>query len=96
MSSKTLLLIPMLSVVALLCAAVPKPDPSEAWIGLREDPQSDLMAERVDGKRLNDGRYFEVTPGTHRLDMTLFVDVMNDNNHNKQLGKTRGFTCMAG
>lgn len=82
MSSKTLLLIPMLGLVSLLsaCAAIPKADPSEAWIGLQEDPLSDLMAERVDGKRLNDGRYFEVTPGSHRLDMTLYVDGMGDDN----------------
>lgn len=82
MSSKSLSLIPMLGLLTLLsgCAAIPKADPSEAWIGLQEDPQSDLLAERVDGKRLNDGRYFEVTPGAHRLDMTLFVDGMGDEN----------------
>lgn len=76
MSSKSLLLIPMLSLVALLSACagpMPKADPSEAWISFQEEPQGTLLAEDVDGKRLNDGRYFEVTPGAHKLDMTLFV-----------------------
>lgn len=83
MSSKSLLLIPMLSLVALLSACagpMPKADPSEAWISLQEEPQGSLLAEDVDGKRLNDGRYFEVAPGAHKLDVTLFVDGAGDSN----------------
>jgi len=29
------------------------------------------MAERLDGKRLDDGRYFQVTPGAHVLETTF-------------------------
>lgn len=75
MPVKSLLLIPALSLVLLLSACagpMPKADPNEAWISLDEDGSTDLMAERVDGRNVDDGRYFEVAPGSHRLDVTLF------------------------
>ncbi|AKA25102.1 hypothetical protein [Pseudomonas chlororaphis] len=81
MNTKPLLLIPALSLVLLLSACagpMPKPDPGEAWISLEEEGPSDLMAERVDGKNVDDGRYFEVQPGAHRLDVTLFEEVGGD------------------
>lgn len=82
MNAKPLLLIPALSLVLLLSACagpMPKADPSEAWISLEEEEgPSDLMAERVDGKNVDDGRYFEVQPGAHRLDVTLFEEVGGD------------------
>src|SRR5471032_1044016 len=75
MKLKPLLLVPGLSLVCLLSACagpVPKADPSEAWIGLKQPNSADLVAERIDGKEVNDGRYFEVEPGAHHLDMKLF------------------------
>lgn len=83
MNIKWRVVIPMLGMVSLLagCAGpMPKPDPKEAWVGLREEPEAVLMAADLDGKRLDDGRYFEVPPGKHRLDMTLVVDGVGDNN----------------
>ncbi|MEB0047288.1 MULTISPECIES: hypothetical protein [unclassified Pseudomonas] len=74
MTLKPLLLVPGLSLVCLLSACagpMPKADPSEAWIGLQQPASADLLAERIDGQRVTDGRYFEVKPGAHRLDMTL-------------------------
>ncbi|UCR85309.1 PA0061/PA0062 family lipoprotein [Pseudomonas chlororaphis] len=81
MNTKPLLLIPALSLVLLLSACagpMPQPDPKEAWISLEEEGPSDLLAERVDGKNVDDGRYFEVQPGAHRLDVTLFEEVGGD------------------
>lgn len=81
MNTKSLLLVPMLSLVAVLSACagpMPKADPSEAWIGLQEEPDGVLMAENLDGKRLDDGRYFEVKPGAHTLDVNLIVDGNGD------------------
>jgi hypothetical protein len=37
------------------------------------------MAEDVDGKRLNDGRYFDVKPGAHKLDVNLIVEGAGNN-----------------
>ena len=90
MNLKPLLVIPSLSLVLLLSACagpIPKQDPSEAWIGLKEEGNSDLMAERVDGKSINDGRYFEVTPGAHHLDVTLFEGATGDENEVNCQGK---------
>lgn len=81
MNAKSLLLVPMLGLVAVLSACagpMPKADPSEAWIGLQEEPSGVLMAEDLDGKRLNDGRYFEVKPGAHKLDLDLIVEGNGD------------------
>ncbi|MGA8136400.1 MAG: hypothetical protein WCA48_19950 [Pseudomonas gingeri] len=74
MTLKPLMLISTLGLVCLLsaCAApVPKADTSEAWIGLGQESSDDLLAERVDGKRVDDGRYFEVAPGKHDLKVLL-------------------------
>ncbi|QZI68239.1 hypothetical protein K5F93_17565 [Pseudomonas protegens] len=83
MRLKPLLLIPALGLACLLSACagpMPQPDPSQAWIGLQEEAPNDLMAERVDGQKVDDGRYFEVKPGAHRLDVTLFEESVGDSN----------------
>ena len=54
---------------------------------MKEEAPNDLMAERVDGKRVDDGRYFEVTPGDHRLDVTLFEDEPGDDNQQDCQGR---------
>ena len=54
---------------------------------MQEEAPNDLMAERVDGKRVDDGRYFEVTPGDHRLDVTLFEDEPGDDNQQDCQGR---------
>lgn len=90
MMLKHLLLVPGLSVVCLLSACVgpmPQPDPALAWIGLQEEAPNDMLAERVDGKRIDDGRYFEVAPGAHDLDVTLFENPMGDSNQEDCSGK---------
>lgn len=83
MTLKPLLLIPALGLACLLSACagpMPQPDPSEAWIGSQEEGSNDLMAERVDGRKVDDGRYFQVKPGAHRLDVTLFEESVGDAN----------------
>ncbi len=41
---------------------------------------ADLLAEKVDGKSINDGRFFEVTPGAHKLDVMLVEIPVGDGN----------------
>lgn len=50
-------------------APVPQANPEMAWIDLYKRPSHTLSAQRLDGKRVNDGRYFEVAPGKHELQM---------------------------
>jgi len=81
MQSRSLLLIPVLSAVCLLsaCASpVPKADPGEAWIGLRDGTDQTMLAEKVDGKRWADGRFFEVKPGNHDLGVMVYDISEND------------------
>jgi hypothetical protein len=83
MKAKSLLMLPLSGLVALLCACagpMPKADPNEAWIGLQEEPSATLMAQSLDGKRLDDGRYFDVKPGSHTLDLNLIVEGNGDDN----------------
>ena len=78
---RSLSLLPVLGLACLLgaCAGpMPKPDPQQAWIGLQEETQDSVLAEKVDGKPINDGRYFEVRPGEHDLAMMIFHQQTND------------------
>jgi hypothetical protein len=61
----------MLAALGVLggCASpLPPKDPGQAWVELRTLlPGKLVMADRLDGQRLEDGRYFQVTPGRHEL-----------------------------
>lgn len=74
MTLKPLFLVPGLSLICLLSACAgpePKSDPSEAWIDLQQPGNTNVLAEKIDGQRVADGRYFEVKPGAHDLAVTL-------------------------
>lgn len=62
----------LLPAIALLSACnttpVPPHDPAQAWVALSMLGGKAILAERLDGKRLEDGRYFQVTPGPHTLE----------------------------
>lgn len=77
------LVVPLAGALLILagCAGpMPKASPDEAWVSLREEPATTLMAETLDGQRLHDGRFFEVPAGKHRLGATLFVEGDGDSN----------------
>lgn len=67
--------LPWLLIFPLLAACAgkePAPNPKMAWVDLKSlEVENTLLAERVDGKRLNDGRYFQVSPGAHVLEASL-------------------------
>lgn len=51
------------------CASpLPEADPAMAWVELRGQVSDIFMADRLDGVRTADGRYFQVTPDAHRLE----------------------------
>lgn len=57
-----------LSALGACASPLPPVDNKQAWIDLyTTTPGKVLMAERLDGQRLTDGRYFQVTPGAHEL-----------------------------
>ena len=65
------LLLPVAAIFLSACASTPLPlvDPHQAWIDFATPtPGAKLvMAQRLDGKNLNDGRFFQVPPGSHEL-----------------------------
>ena len=61
-----------LTLLVSLCACaskLPEPDPRMAWIDVAPDPSDTLMANRLDDKRWGDGRYYQVMPGKHELEL---------------------------
>lgn len=58
------------------CAGpLPAVDPSMAWVDLGTRTGKLVMAESVDRKRLDDGRFFQITPGAHELTVRFDYDV---------------------
>jgi hypothetical protein len=57
------------SVVAGCQTPMPAANPKMAWVEFSTPFPNDklLMAERLDKRRLADGRFFEVMPGSHEL-----------------------------
>ena len=65
------LVLPIAALLLSACASPPIPpvDPQQAWVDFATPtPGAKLvMAQRLDGKNLNDGRFFQVPPGSHEL-----------------------------
>ncbi len=66
---RRLMLLLAASVVAGCQSPMPTADPQMAWVDLSTPFPNDrlLLAERLDKQRLRDGRFFQVTPGSHEL-----------------------------
>lgn len=66
---RRLMLLLAAGVVAGCQSPLPAVNPQMAWIDFSTPFPNDrlLMAERLDKQRLRDGRFFQVTPGSHEL-----------------------------
>ncbi|MCW2272167.1 MULTISPECIES: hypothetical protein [Pseudomonas] len=64
-----MMLLLAVSVVAGCQAPMPVADPQMAWVDFSTPFPNDrlLLAERLDKQRLRDGRFFQVSPGSHEL-----------------------------
>lgn len=64
-----LMLLLAASVVAGCQSPLPAVNPQMAWVEFSTPFPNDklLMAERLDKQRLGDGRFFQVSPGSHEL-----------------------------
>ncbi|WP_044873374.1 hypothetical protein [Pseudomonas sp. LFM046] len=72
---RTLLAFTLLASLTACAGPVPQPDPKMAWIDIDPDPSDTLMAHRLDGKHWNDGRYYQVLPGKHELELRYQFEV---------------------
>jgi hypothetical protein len=59
------------------CATTPLPaqDPGQAWVEMFTRTGKLVMADKLDGKRLDDGRYYQFAPGSHELQIRFDYDV---------------------
>jgi hypothetical protein len=58
------------------CAGpLPDVDPQLAWVDMRTTSGTLIMADKLDGVTTDDGRYFQVTPGSHRLQIRYDYEV---------------------
>ncbi|WP_456026978.1 PA0061/PA0062 family lipoprotein [Pseudomonas capeferrum] len=90
------LLLPVTVLFLSACASTPIPpvDPHQAWVDFATPtPGAKLvMAQRLDGKNLNDGRFFQVPPGSHEL-MVRFDFEVNTGTSFGGLDQTHDRTC---
>ena len=80
------------SVLSACASPVPPRDPNLAWVELYASPGELLMADRLDGERLNDGRYFQVPGGAHELQARFQFEV-NSNAGLDGSAEPRQITC---
>jgi len=65
----------VLLVACSACAApLPEHDPNMAWVAVQTQAGHQLSAQRMDGNKVNDARYFQVNPGAHQLQVRLTYD----------------------
>jgi hypothetical protein len=87
---------PLLACCLLLSACagpLPEPDPQRAWVDLYSAPGDVLLAERLDRLSVNDGRYYQLTPGPHQLQLRLQFELPGANGR-KRLGDSTLRTCL--
>jgi hypothetical protein len=74
---RQLLLLLVASLVAGCQTPLSPVDPQMAWVDFSTPTPGGkvLMAERLDKQRLNDGRFFQVTPGSHELRVRFDFEV---------------------
>jgi len=72
---RALLAVPVLLTLGACASPLPNPDPQQAWVELYATADTLLMADRLDGERWPDGRYFQVTPGKHELETRFQFEV---------------------
>jgi hypothetical protein len=65
------LVLPIAALFLSACASTPLPavDPQQAWVDFATPTPGGklVMAQRLDGKNLDDGRFFQMPPGKHEL-----------------------------
>ncbi|HZJ95956.1 MAG TPA: hypothetical protein VFD11_10455 [Thiopseudomonas sp.] len=66
------LAVALLVITSSACAApLPEHDLGMAWIDVRTQAGHQLSAQRLNRKKVDDARYFQVNPGAHQLQVRL-------------------------
>lgn len=76
------------------CAGpLPERDSQRAWVDLYTAPGNVLMADRLDRLPVRDGRYYQLTPGPHQLQLRLQYERPSGNGR-EQPGGGELRTCL--
>jgi hypothetical protein len=57
----------ILGTLAGCASPLPAVDPNMAWVDMHTFTGRLVMSDKLDGENTPDGRYFQVTPGSHKL-----------------------------
>jgi hypothetical protein len=73
-----LLLLGFISMSGCATSPLPPVDPNMAWVDFATPMPGGkmLMAESLDGQKLRDGRFFQVSPGSHELKVRFDFEVL--------------------
>ncbi len=62
----------VLLIACSACAApLPEHDSNMAWVDVQAQAGHQLSAQRMDGEKVDDARYFQISPGAHQLQVRL-------------------------
>ncbi|MBS7662765.1 hypothetical protein I0D00_12550 [Pseudomonas lalucatii] len=86
-------LIASLSLLGACASPLPPHDPGLAWVELYTPASDLLMADELDGKRLDDGRYFQVSPGSHELISRFLFEVPGGGSGSDMMSEPIQRTC---
>lgn len=70
-----LLLLGCATLAACSSTPIPPVDPAKAWVDMFTTTGRLVMAQSLDGHQLNDGRYFQITPGSHELEVRFDYEI---------------------
>ncbi|MDC7828794.1 MULTISPECIES: PA0061/PA0062 family lipoprotein [Pseudomonas] len=83
------LLLPLLLLLGGCTTPLPPADPQQAWVDLElREPAvgASLLAESQDGRRLDDGRYFQLAPGSHSLKVSYRYELYGGSGFGPRFG----------
>ena len=72
---RPLLMILGLTTLAGCAGPLPAVDPQQAWVDMRTMTGKLVMADKVDGQTTDDGRYFQISPGPHKLQVRYDYEI---------------------
>ena len=75
LTMRPLLMLLALASLAGCAGPMPAVDPAQAWVDMRTMTGKLVMADKVDGKTTYDGRYFQISPGSHRLQVRYDYEI---------------------
>lgn len=72
---KNLLIAAMMLLLSACATAIPQPGENSALVIFSSDPASTLVASKVNGRAVEQGHYFKVSPGHNTLEVLVVANL---------------------